>query len=648
MAAGAMMASIGVLSQSGTATASTVVTLTSAASGVPAPIGIDYYEPTNSIVASVDFPSGSPNNFDQIDSSGNVSQFGSVSGVGDEVYMSAIRTSSCEGGFTPGDIYFGSGLGQIAKLSGGVLTNAWVTLPSETGYVKGGIFQDVYCVAGGDLVVTTDAGDVWRVTSSGVATEIASGFGASYLEGPSTVPNDPARYGPWAGQILASDEANGVIWSIDPTTGTAASWDGGGNFGWAEGVHIVPPNENFFATDYANGAVLGAPASQFASVVGDVVLATELPGRLLDITWDGSAFQSYDLLSSDAGQFEGTTFAPAGLPGVPSTVGGDPTSLTVQAASGDYADATGVSATLVDTTTTNPVSGAQVKFTLDGSETCTATTNTSGVASCSVTPGEVAGPSTLAAAFSGDANYQGASGSANFSVTHEETGLTYTGATSGVNGQPMTLSGVLSTDDPATSTGLAGKSVSFTLGSGGSLQTCSGTTNASGAASCTISSVNQTPGSVGVSDAFAGDTNYSSASASSSATIFAPTALGAFVVGDRSAGAPTNGKTVEFWGSQWSTVNSLSGGSAPTAMKGYANSPTGIACGGHWTTTTGSSSLPPATLPSTIEVIDSSKVTKSGSVLSGNIVHIVLVQVKPGYSNASGHTGTGTIVSTIC
>jgi hypothetical protein len=96
-----------------------------------------------------------------------------------------------------------------------------------------------------------------------------------------------------------------------------SSWDGGGAWSSAEGVHVVPPNENFFGVDFADGTLQGASASQFTNVVGDVVLATEVPGKLFDITWNGTSFQSYDLLSADVGQWEGTTFAPAGIAPIP-------------------------------------------------------------------------------------------------------------------------------------------------------------------------------------------------------------------------------------------------------------------------------------------------------------------------------------------
>jgi len=302
------------------------VTLSQIAAGFPSPIGIDYYQPTNQVVVSVNYGGGQPNNFDLVDSSGNYSQFSSVSGLTDEVYMSAIRTSSCEAGFKPGDLYFGTGTsGVIARLSdnGTVLTNPWVTLPGEGGLLRGGVFQDVYCVAGGDLVVTTNAGDVWKVTAAGVATELATGVGDN-LEGPTTVPNDP-RYGPWAGQILVASENCGCVQSVDPNTGAHTTWSvGSGNMdgngvGSAEAIHLVLPNQNFFGVDYGSGTLRGVPASQFAGIAGDVVVATEFPGRLVDASWNPTKglFDTTDLLSTNASQWEGTAFAPAGLPGVP-------------------------------------------------------------------------------------------------------------------------------------------------------------------------------------------------------------------------------------------------------------------------------------------------------------------------------------------
>jgi hypothetical protein len=185
--------------------------------------------------------------------------------------------------------------------------------------------------------------------------------------------------------------------------------------------------------------------------------------------------------------------------------------ITGGASSGDYNDPATVGAVLTDNL--GPVSGKTVTFVLNGAETCSAATNASGAASCTLTPHEAAGPYPLTATFAGDAVDLGSSATATFTVTHEETTLTYTGPGKAANGQPLPLSGVLREDGTAP---ISGRTVTFTVGSGGSAQSCSGTTDATGSASCSIASVNQPAASttVPVTAAFAGDGFYLPASAS--------------------------------------------------------------------------------------------------------------------------------------
>ncbi|MGH3415694.1 MAG: choice-of-anchor P family protein, partial [Actinocrinis sp.] len=190
-------------------------------------------------------------------------------------------------------------------------------------------------------------------------------------------------------------------------------------------------------------------------------------------------------------------------------------SLTIVggAGSGDFNDPATVAATLTDSG--GPLAGRTVTLALNGAQSCSAVTNSSGNASCSITPQEAAGPYPLTASFAGDGADLPASASGSFTVTREETTLTYTGPTKAANGTPLTLSGVLREDGTSP---IAGRSVAFALGSGGSAQSCSGTTNASGSAACTIASVNQPAASTSVPIAanFVGDAFYLPASASAS------------------------------------------------------------------------------------------------------------------------------------
>jgi hypothetical protein len=150
-----------------------------------------------------------------------------------------------------------------------------------------------------------------------------------------------------------------------------------------------------------------------------------------------------------------------------------PTQITLNApgtggsGSGDYNDATTVSGTLTDNAG-NPVAGETLSFSLNGSESCSGTTNAQGVATCQVTPGEAAGPYPLTASFAGDATHSGSNKMGTFTVTKEETSLSLDAPTVVHNGQATTLSGTLREDGL---TPIANRSVSFTLGSGSSAQT---------------------------------------------------------------------------------------------------------------------------------------------------------------------------------
>ena len=100
---------------------------------------------------------------------------------------------------------------------------------------------------------------------------------------------------------------------------------------------------------------------------------------------------------------------------------------------------------------------------------------------------------------------------------------------------------------------------------------------------------------------------------------------------------------------QWAKENQLSGGGAPNSFKGFAESPKTPACGTGWTTDPGNSTPPPpGPLPAYMGVIVTSQASKSGSAISGNTVHLVVVKTNPGYQPDPGHPGTGNVVAQIC
>jgi len=293
--------------------AATTVHLVPIATNFNQPIGVDFHETQNKLLLSVNYPSGSPNNFDLVATDGSHSPFTTVSGLTNEVYISTVRTSACEGGFTVGQSFVGTGTpGVIARISpdGGTITNPWVTLPGENGLLRGGLFQDRYCSFNGDLIVTTETGHVWRVTSGGTPTLVATV--GQILEGPTTIPNDP-KYGPWAGTILVGDEAAGLWYSIT-TAGRFTSYPfGHGGGSGPESARIITAGENFFGVDFADGALVVGPAAQFSGIVGDLALANE-DGSLQHAVWNPGT-STFDVEQiAKVGQFEGTTFAPISLP----------------------------------------------------------------------------------------------------------------------------------------------------------------------------------------------------------------------------------------------------------------------------------------------------------------------------------------------
>jgi hypothetical protein len=313
------------------------------------------------------------------------------------------------------------------------------------------------------------------------------------------------------------------------------------------------------------------------------------------------------------------------------------TGMTTQ----DYHDPATLSAVLTDPATSMPVPGATVNFTL-GSQGCTATTDITGTAACTIVLNQVPGSYTVNASYAGNGLLLGSSDSVPFTITREETTTTYTGPTVIANGFTAHMSGVLKEDGVVP---IAGRTLTFTLGSGIGAQTCSATTDATGTAACDISPVAQPLGPGTVTADFGGDAFYLPSADTKTTVVFAFLARGAFVIGDGSASG-----TVSYWGAQWSSSNTLSGGTGPPSFKGFADtlSATPPTCGATWSTGPGNSSGPPDSVPSFMGVLVASKVTKSGPTISGDIRRIVVVQTDSGYGPNPGHAGTGTVVAEVC
>jgi hypothetical protein len=140
------------------------------------------------------------------------------------------------------------------------------------------------------------------------------------------------------------------------------------------------------------------------------------------------------------------------------------------------------------------------------------------------------------------------------------------------------------------------------------------------------------------------DEGGSTATATTSLLLYALSGGGNFVIGDEN---DTIGNQVTYWGAQWWTTNQLTGGTAPAAFKGYANSPADVLPTTNWTTDPGNSASPPASVPSYMAVIVGSAIAKDGSTISGDAPHVVIVRTDAGYDANPGHAGTGTVVAVL-
>ncbi|MFM2248698.1 MAG: hypothetical protein RL071_4773 [Pseudomonadota bacterium] len=285
------------------------------------PVGIDFHEASGTVVMSVNYPSGAPYAFETVDADGDHAAFSGMSGLSDEVKIATVRSGNT-GGFATGELFVGNGVdGQIVRISadGSVATNPWVDLPgTNNGLMRGSLYVDPTGVWGGDLLVATTQGELWRVNSAGVPTLVAD-VGSTHLEGLLTVPDAPVRYGPFAGKALAGAEGEGRLYAISPD-GTVEHYVLGVN---VEDIDMAWPGENFFGVNFGTSRILGVDGAQLAGMAGDILLTQESHSGagLYRLWWDGSTPRVEELTATSGGptlgQWEHVTFARAGIKEVP-------------------------------------------------------------------------------------------------------------------------------------------------------------------------------------------------------------------------------------------------------------------------------------------------------------------------------------------
>ena len=249
-------------------------------------------------------------------SGGSVQPFGVVPGAGGETVVAA---SLGQGGFASGNIFAGSGAnGQLYQFgNGGGAASPFATLGCSPNCGVRSIFFDPGSSFGGNMLVTTTTGQIYRVSSGGVATQIAN-IGAD-TEGMDVL---GSTFGPYTGWLLAASEGSAQLNVISPT-GTVQLI---GFVAGAETVAYVPTNlgsgnaalEGFYAANYPVDIVKAGPSeftkiySQFGrNLLGDAIVTSETGHGIFDIHWNGSGFDAPAFIGNYPDQPEDGIFVTA-------------------------------------------------------------------------------------------------------------------------------------------------------------------------------------------------------------------------------------------------------------------------------------------------------------------------------------------------
>lgn len=280
-----------------------------AALGQDNTIGFNYAG--NEFVGSVYFGANNLQLYSTNLSGGNVQKFGDPLSVAGSTFSGEVVVAASLGqaGFAQGNIFSGAGstIYQFAN-SGGT--------PTVFGAVGGGetvrqLMFDPGNSFGGNLLVTTTAGNIYSFDSSGHSTLVAS-IGTD-TEGMDIA---TAAWGAFAGDLLVGSEGTGLLHLVSPggsvTTLTLPT------IPEAETVSFVPlnldptnPLQGFYVANYPNN-IQFAPASDFTSLAGDAIVTSKESNNseIWDVHYNGTSF-SVTQVGTLSGQSEDGIFVSA-------------------------------------------------------------------------------------------------------------------------------------------------------------------------------------------------------------------------------------------------------------------------------------------------------------------------------------------------
>jgi hypothetical protein len=306
--------------------------------GLSLPTGLDYHQPSNSLIVSVNGSLGEPRNFTRIftNNSGatTIGAWSGVHGEPDEIKLVTVKTT--QSGFTNGDLFYssGTGIGWVSptgtrsNLNWAILTNGVFT---NFQLVRGGLCLDttglfsnrLVAVVSDDQYVTNSKG-IWLVNAQQQTTFLTN-LSTTHLEGAIVMPNDVNQWGPWAEKIITGDENTGIIFAI-ATNGVVSQFDLGIR---PEDFDLIPTNQDLYVCDVQANSIAKLSRSYLTNFVGQLLIteAGEFgganEGKVFVVKWNSGSGQfeklpiAYRRRDGGAGILEHVTFAPLSLPVLP-------------------------------------------------------------------------------------------------------------------------------------------------------------------------------------------------------------------------------------------------------------------------------------------------------------------------------------------
>ncbi len=203
------------------------------------------------------------------------------------------------GGWIGGEIYAANGSSIVRISNNGATSNTFV---SGLGGEVRGISFDLQGTFGNNMLVTTDAGNVYRITPGGVPTLVANvqvNNTSVQLEGLDIAPLG-GGFATYDGQLFVASETANAIFAV--SNGGVVTQLANGSLGpitinSAEELTFVPlnlgasgsPLEGLYSANYSPD-VLFANGSQFAGMQGDMIVTGELTDKVMRVHWNGSQF----------------------------------------------------------------------------------------------------------------------------------------------------------------------------------------------------------------------------------------------------------------------------------------------------------------------------------------------------------------------